>query len=223
MRNTQNFQPMYGSNGEIFEEVALELAVKGIDVNWMPNYTNFPDIIIEGVKDKLDAFAKGVVMCEIPAGDGNNIYYGPTPMGLVRYYCHSGDEDVNEGGFGGSTFTTILKDKVLQLKGPFSARASFVNALVPYQMQIVDILWKPKRGSMMSAAIKLPALLHLMHKYRAPFYLIQYRFPDREDGPIVASTSPTGYAKPEGGAVTNTSQYKNHSVVVHYDPNNLDK
>lgn len=204
---------MYGDDGQVFDKEILLRLVKGIEIQWMLAYANSPDIILLGDKEEELSWLRTDLYDELPilGNSSKHIYYANHPSGFVHYFTHSGREGVDEGGFGGATFTTTLRSgQTKHLRGPWSSRASVVNMVVlnstPFigGREIADVVFHGRWR--ISAAIKIEALVFLFNHFQMPYYLYRFVHKDgtKEGSSVYVSKAPTymwkeGHEVPDNG------------------------
>lgn len=159
-----------------------------IKIEWMFGFGNTPRIVLE---EDLDLLPREDL--EFEHKDG--LWWAIQPNGLVRYFAHSG-RDVNEGGFGGSSFDIMHKGQRKTLKGPWSSRAACVNMMLPADKQIADITLYNRNRHPISIGILASELVNRWSDVDA--FLIRALRNNPEQGPLTASTVYNGLKKPDG-------------------------
>lgn len=172
---------LYGDDGRVFESDLLDREVVGLDVRWYTQYANTPDLVLVKGDDEMPYF-DGALWRRLADINTTQPYRRPQssifvayhPNGLVKYFAHSGREGVNEGGYGGAIFSIDLEDVgLVRLVGPWSSRAACVNMHLPAEQQIMDVLVRLPRGSLLSAACKVVAAAWLIDREGLPYYIIR--------------------------------------------------
>ncbi len=157
-----------------------------ININWLEGLGNLPQIIIE---DDLDMMPRED--CEYTFVDG--MWYHIQKNGIVRYFSHNG-KDVNQGGFGGASFTFLHKGQPKTLMGPWSGRASYLNMFLKPEYQVADVTVYNGRNSI-SCGILVSKLITLWDQ---DAYLLRSTDKNKpEQGAITASLAPNCILKPD--------------------------
>lgn len=98
------------------------IKITEVSIDWSANYGNRPRLTIRATEESLPRDADRLWRRR------DVIWYSELG-GVATWLCHSGD-DVNEGGFGGSTYVIRMEDGSSKtLVGPWSSRAGVVNGL----------------------------------------------------------------------------------------------
>lgn len=176
-----------------YDQDLLLREVNGIDVNWYRGYGNSPTI--ELILDQTNDFPyfRGILgedgvrydMYEefgrLPP-NSRKIYYSSHPTGFVKYFCHSGNPDVNEGGFGGAPYGVQLPDGTSKvLRGPWSSRATIVDDAVSYQPELMVVDVTAICEYRIGTAIKEMALLALLKHFKFPHHIIRQKVPEGKE------------------------------------------
>jgi len=207
-----------GADTRVFEQDILLRLIKGVDVNWYETFNNSPYIILQMEDgDDFDIF-RGIrgedgfvynLYAEL-GSKGKHIYYCPHNSGFVKYFSHSGNPLVNEGGFGGAKFGVHLDDGSSKvLTGPWSSRATAVNMFVEEERQrIADVTVATGQGGLRGTAIKEEALKFLLNHFKFPHHVIREaqefqgykgkRVPCKEKSSWSVSLQPDAFVKPGG-------------------------
>lgn len=205
------FEAMDREGFTLFEPNMLLRVVRGLEVDWMEGYGNTPDLKLNLDDGPHDYFQEvrgddgiGYRMYEELPLVGGNIYYADHPMGWVKYFTHSGKENVNGGGFGGAKFGVQLPRQDAQgrmskvLQGPWSSRATVVNMAVDHHpdLSIMDVHAAHNYAHI--GALKEIAVKALLEHFEFPYYIVRQIAPGKEKNSYSPSTQPDGIIKPSG-------------------------
>lgn len=148
----------------------MEARIVGVLVEWYLGFANHPKLVLQ--VDYSEKEHRQKIEEEQPLWVPHSIerkkvlYTREEPYGRVDYLLHN---PVNETGFGGCTFPLKTAAGILQIKGPWSSRASIVKLYTG--LNIMDVAIVHSDGSYRSAAVWVPTVLNAVTKYRPELWV----------------------------------------------------